>query len=46
MDGAVLWEYKKHRTVERRLPVLMDPKQVGPVYLDDPGVKALWACCS
>ncbi|MFC4247556.1 IS1634 family transposase, partial [Natribaculum luteum] len=32
----VLREYKEQQAVERRFPVLKDPKRVGPVYLDRP----------
>ena len=32
----VLREYKEQQAVERRFPVLKDPKHVGPVYLDRP----------
>lgn len=35
-DEAVLTEYKEQQTVERRFPVLKDPKRVGPVFLDRP----------
>lgn len=33
---AVLREYKEQQAVERRFPVLKDPKRVGPVFLDRP----------
>jgi transposase len=32
----VLREYKEQQAVERRFPVLKDPKRVGPVFLDRP----------
>jgi transposase len=32
----VLDEYKNQQAVERRFPVLKDPKRVGPVFLDRP----------
>ena len=32
----VLQEYKEQQAVERRFPVLKDPKRVGPVFLDRP----------
>jgi len=33
---TVLREYKDQQAVERRFPVLKDPKRVGPVFLDRP----------
>ena len=35
-DEVVLTEYKEQQAVERRFPVLKDPKRVGPVFLDRP----------
>lgn len=35
-DETVLREYKDQQTVERRFPVLKDPKRVHAIYLDDP----------
>ena len=32
----VLREYKEQQAVERRFPVVKDPKRVGPVFLDRP----------
>src|SRR5699024_8137246 len=32
----VLREYKEQQSVERRFPVVKDPKRVGPVFLDRP----------
>ena len=41
-DEAILTEYKKQQIVERRFPVLKDPKRVGPVFVERPDrVKAL-----